>query len=269
MGKCPSVREVSRRQRTMCLLRSRAWQKALGSCCVSIRGKWLAFTGRSAGERQGEGRTEEWRVSSSVMIQWGDSGISCSCYTMHTHPSMRVQNSPLALHHSNYGNIKARWHLIFCHFLRLNMTNSGIAFPLGPQADFDVSLTPRRPSTCQLLIFPSHALLRQGPGFLRDHFVWHSAFHFPLTSSSRPPFVSLLTYIEVLPHLVGSSLSRPSWSPSTPPPRLPHTCLIQSRSWTIRPSFSHQCRQDNTAPRLCPHTEKPAEPAASEQTRRQ
>lgn len=66
---------------------------------------------------------------------------------------------------------------------------------------------------------PMVPLLRQGPGFLRDHFVWHSAFHFPLTSSSHPPFISLLTYIGVLPHLVGSSLSRPPWSPSP----LPHT----------------------------------------------
>lgn len=114
----------------MCLLRSRAWQKALGCCCVSIWGKLLAFRGRSAGERRREGRTEEWRVSSSVVIQWGDSGISCSCFTTHTHTCTHAQNSLLAPHHSNYGTIKARWHLIFCHFLRLNMTNSGITFPL-------------------------------------------------------------------------------------------------------------------------------------------
>lgn len=71
---------------------------------------------------------------------------------------------------------------------------------------------------------PMVPLLRQGPGFLRDHFVWHSAFHFPLTSSSHPPFISLLTYIGVLPHLVGSSLSRPPWSPSP----LPHTHALFS-----------------------------------------
>lgn len=64
---------------------------------------------------------------------------------------------------------------------------------------------------------PIVPLLRQGPGFLRDHFVWHSAFHFPLTSSFRPPFVSLLTYIEVLPHLVGSPPSQPPRSLTTPP----------------------------------------------------
>lgn len=104
-------------------------------------GKLLAFRGRSAGER----RTEEWRVSSSVSIQWGDSGISCSCYTTRTQTCTRAQNSLLAPHHSNYGTIKAPWHLIYCHFLRLNTTNSGIIFPLGPQTGFDALLSHPQP----------------------------------------------------------------------------------------------------------------------------
>lgn len=265
MAKCQSVWEVSRGQSTMCLLRSGAWQQTLGSCCVSAWGKLLTFTGRSAGDRRREGRNEEWRVSSSVMIQWGDSGISCSCYTRRTHTCTRSQNSLLAPHHSNYGTIKTWWHLIFGHFLRLNTANSGITFPLWPHSDFDVSLAPPKPSTCQPSHLPMVLLLRQGPAFLRDHFVWQSPIHFPLTSSSHPPvLLYLLTYIGVLPHSVGSSLpSLPC--PSLHTPRLPHSAPLLNN----RANFSHQCRQDNTAPRLFPRTENPAQPAASEQTRRQ
>lgn len=266
MGKCQSVWEVSRGQSTMCLLRSGARQQTLGSCCVSAWGKLLTFTGRSAGDRRREGRNEEWRVSSSVMIQWGDSGISCSCYTTRTHTCTRAQNSLLAPHHSNYGTIKTRWHLIFGHFLRLNTANSGITFPLWPHSDFDVSLAPPQPSTCQPLIFPWSSSLDKA----RPSFETTLSDTLPSTSlSHRLPI--LPSYFIYLPTLESSPIQLVPLFPAShvplctpPPPAYPTAPLLNNRA-----NFSHQCRQDNTAPRLFPRTENPAQPAASEQTRRQ
>lgn len=174
-------------------------------------------------------------------------------------------NSLLAAHHSNYGTIKAWWHLIFCHFLRLNSTNASITFPLTP-GGFRCVSGPSPALDLSASHLPIAPLLRQGQGFLRNHFVWHSAFHFPLTSSYRPPFVSLLTYIRVLPRLVGSSLSRPPWSLSTP--RLPHTShsvpLLNNQANFFPPVSSGQ-----HSPKTLSAHQEPTKPAAGEQTRRQ
>lgn len=228
MGKCQSVWEVSRGQSTMCLLRSGAWQQTLGSCCVSAWGKLLTFTGRSAGDRRREGRNEEWRVPP---VSWS-SGVTLAFPVLVTQRA-RAQNSLLAPHHSNYGTIKTRWHLIFGHFLRLNTANSGITFPLWPHSDFDVSLAPPQPSTCQPLIFPWSSSLDKA----RPSFETTLSDTLPSTSlSHRLPI--LPSYFIYLPTLESSPIQLvPLFPASHVPLCTPPPYPIQPRSWTIGPTF--------------------------------
>lgn len=113
------------------------------------------------------GEKEERRVEGFSPVSWssGVTGISCSCCTTCTRARTQAQNSLLAPHHSNYGTIKTRWHLICCQFLWLNTANSSITFPLQPHSDFNVSPAPPQLSTCQPLIFPPSSFGRAQASF--------------------------------------------------------------------------------------------------------